>query len=250
MLLRWKRPPSLAPVSTRVTFRTITSEALRRRGEGGAHQDGGQKGGGRPQAAGEPIRPGTRDRVAGWVRAELAPAEGRIEHAVAAAEQRLAELVETRAAERFDRVAAAERKMASAAANAERRIEAQVDSAAAEAERRTAEHAARLYEKAEARLLEAEARVRDAERKLSRRTRRQELRLVRQERNRKIAAAERRLAERGHALLAELESQAADAHHRLAALEAETRQRPSVVGRRDLGPPSARRAGDEAKTRS
>jgi exonuclease VII large subunit len=256
MVLRWKRPTKVDPGSTRVEFRVGSDEPPLR-------LDGGGEGEERPVRADFALMEGairagapggqspapTREQVLGWVRAELAVAEERLEYAAAAAEQRLAELVETRAAERFDRVAAVQRQVASTAAHIERRIEERVASAAAEAERRVDEHSARLSEKAEQRLLEADARVRQAERRLSRRARRHELRLARAERDRRLAAAERRLAQRGEALIAELERRSEDAHQHLAALAPEMRPRPERPGGRDFSAPAADRQLEKLEKR-
>jgi hypothetical protein len=139
-------------------------------------------------------RPPTRDDVRDWVREELDEAEARIDRAVARAEAESAQRLETL-------------------------VDRRVERAGATLERALVERAMQLDAQSEQALRKAEERITAAEEKLSRKARRRELKLARVERNRKIAAAERRLAKRGEALVEELREQAEDAQLRLRALQ-------------------------------
>jgi hypothetical protein len=141
----------------------------------------------------------SRDDVRDWVREELDEADARIDRAVARAEADSARRLETLVDERVERVGAT-------------------------LERMLVERAMQLDAQSEQALRKAEERITAAEEKLSRKARRRELKLARVERNRKIAAAERRLARRGEVLADELREQAEDAEERLRALQDEFRR--------------------------
>lgn len=143
----------------------------------------------------------TRAEIEDWIRDELLRAEGRIRDDAEATRDRLGlelkGLVEKRVGERV----------------------AEIEAAGLWLE----ERAAQLEARADQARIETEEQIGNAYRSLSFRARRHELKLARQERNRKIESAERRLGARGEMLAAELRRQATEAEKRIrgAELEAE-----------------------------
>lgn len=146
----------------------------------------------------------TRAEIEDWIRDELLRAEERIRDDADATRDRLSlelqALVETSVGERVAELEAA-------------------------AEARLAERAAQLEARADQARVETEEQIANAYRSLSFKERRHELKLARQERNRKIKSAERRLGARGDGLAAGLRRQATEAEKRIrdAELEAERR---------------------------
>lgn len=146
----------------------------------------------------------TRAEIEDWIRDGLLRAEGRIRDDAEATRDRLClelkGLVEKSVGERV----------------------ADVEAAAGV---RLEERAAQLEARADQARIETEEQIGNAYRSLSFRARRHELKLARQERNRKTKSAERRLGARGEMLAAELRRQATEAEKRIRGAELEAERR-------------------------
>jgi hypothetical protein len=214
-----QRPPTASPVPDSTahaaagTIRALNDaiEELRGRRPPRPTSDGAEPG---PEADDQGDQGGTdppvvetaatRAEIEDWIRDELMRAEERIRDDAEATRDRLSlelqALVKTSIGERVAELEAA-------------------------AEARLAERAAQLEARADQARVETEEQIEKAYRTLSFKERRHELKLARQERNRRIESAERRLGARGEVLAAGLRRQATEAEKRIRETELEAERR-------------------------
>jgi hypothetical protein len=145
-----------------------------------------------------------RAEIEGWVREEIGKAERRLGRDVESAREEL---------------------RGSLAGLVDGALAGRIEAAEAAAEHRLRGRALEFRTWAEQAHARAEERISEMQREPSRRERRHELKLARQERDRRIAAAERRLTARGEELAKQLEQQAAEAERRIRAIQIEVERR-------------------------